>query len=51
MKKPYIFYPIIIMWLLICSVEVFMAFDGFDRVRTKLRGNRKTSTSRRKRED
>jgi len=33
MKTPYIFYPLIFLWLFIIMVDLVIVFDGFDRVR------------------
>jgi len=51
MNKPYIFYPVIIMLLIITMYEIFMVFDGFERVRVRLRGGRKTQNTRLRRQD
>jgi len=44
MKTPYIFYPVIFLWLFVIMIDLFIAFDGFDRVRVKLSGGRIRTT-------
>lgn len=52
MKSPYIFFPIILLWLFIIAVDLFVMFDGFERVRAKVSSRVRTSKSdKRKRED
>jgi len=51
MNKPYIFYPVILLLLIITMYEIFMVFDGFERVRVRLRGSRKVQNSRLRRQE
>ena len=43
MNKPYIFYPVMFLLFCLVLIEVFIVFDGYERVRVRLRSGRKVS--------
>jgi len=50
--KPYVFYPVVILILIVTLFEIFMVFDGIERARVKVRAGRTSKPMRgRKRED
>lgn len=49
--KPYILYPMLLLFFIIAIIQTLFMFDGFERVRVRLRQNQRVQRSSRRKDN